>query len=720
MQQKKIFITSVVFFLGFCAAWVPQAAAEKTAPEHIIVDGDNVEYSGDGKEVTATGHIKVNYKGAKLTCQKLSVNIITKEAVAEGGARLEDERGVIEGEKIIYNFNKKTGTIIDANFRAQPYYGKVENIEKVNDNQFIAKRGYLSTCNFDNPHYRIVTKRINFFLGDKVQTQESTFYVNRFPIVSLPRYNHSLNDKLMHVQVMPGRSKNWGPFLLTAWRYNLADNVSGRIYLDYRDKLGLAEGFGSTYDTHRFGRGDLKFYYTNEKSELPDQGTSTDFQRYFLRWRHQWKVDPRTQITAEYYKIVDAKRMNLGTDYNVLKDYFPREYEKDAQPLSYILMHHAFTHSSLDFIVQKRTNRWYEQLEKLPEVKYSLPNIQIGETPFYFENNTQAAHFNYKYPVPSSSVNDIRMDRLDMTNKVSLPMRAAFVHLTPWMMNRETFYDKDVYGSAILPRTVFYTGIDASTKFYRNFDVSSNFLGMDINGLRHVITPTVKYAYNHTPTILSSKLKQIDTIDAIGLNNGVSLELSNKLQTKRKDQVVTLADVRVTSGYTFYQVDPTTNGKSGGDFNDFLVDMELCPYSWLRVDADATYDNPEGYFSTANYSFNFDIAKERSIGFGQRYLRKGTNELTASLAWRLTPKWKFSMYQRYNIGHDPAVKRGWREQEYVFSRDMHCWIMDFSYNIKEGEGSTVWWVFRLKAFPEVGFGLNQSYYSPQSGARPVQ
>ena len=178
--------------------------------------------------------------------------------------------------------------------------------------------------------------------------------------------------------------------------------------------------------------------------------------------------------------------------------------------------------------------------------------------------------------------------------------------------------------------------------------------------------------------------------------------------------------MRLTSGYTFYQVDPTTNGKSGGDFNDFLVDMELCPYSWLRVDADATYDNPEGYFSTVNYSFNFDIAKERSVGFGQRYLRKGTNELTASLAWRLTPKWKFSMYQRYNIGHDPAVKRGWREQEYVFSRDMHCWIMDFSYNIKEGEGSTVWWVFRLKAFPEVGFGLNQSYYAPQSGARPVQ
>ena len=161
-------------------------------------------------------------------------------------------------------------------------------------------------------------------------------------------------------------------------------------------------------------------------------------------------------------------------------------------------MHHAFTHSSLDFIVQKRTNRWYEQLEKLPEVKYSLPNIQIGETPFYFENNTQAAHFNYKYPVPSSSVNDIRMDRFDMTNKVSLPMRAAFVHLTPWMMNRETFYDKNIYGSAILPRTVFYTGVDASTKFYHNFDVSSISSVWTLTGCA-TCHSTVKYAYNHPP-----------------------------------------------------------------------------------------------------------------------------------------------------------------------------------------------------------------------------
>ncbi|MDD5431629.1 MAG: hypothetical protein PHO70_01405, partial [Candidatus Omnitrophica bacterium] len=51
----------------------------------------------------------------------------TKEGQAEGKARLEDKKGEIEGEKISYNFENKTGIILDAAFRANPYFGKSES-----------------------------------------------------------------------------------------------------------------------------------------------------------------------------------------------------------------------------------------------------------------------------------------------------------------------------------------------------------------------------------------------------------------------------------------------------------------------------------------------------------------------------------------------------------------------------------------------------------------
>ena len=50
--------------------------------------------------------------------------MLTKEGLAEGNARLEDKKGIVTGEKIIYDFANKTGIIYNANFRANPYFGK--------------------------------------------------------------------------------------------------------------------------------------------------------------------------------------------------------------------------------------------------------------------------------------------------------------------------------------------------------------------------------------------------------------------------------------------------------------------------------------------------------------------------------------------------------------------------------------------------------------------
>ncbi len=222
----------------------------------------------------------------------------------------------------------------------------------------------------------------------------------------------------------------------------------------------------------------------------------------------------------------------------------------------------------MDFLMQKRTNRWYDPgyLEKLPEIKYSLPSFPIGESPFYFDNSSSVGNFNKKNtstmtPTTNSTNPDVHVSRLDTTNKFSLPMKVAFIQLTPFVSNRETFYDKDANAS-FAARTIFYSGADVSTKFYRIFNVQSNFLGLDLNGLRHIITPTIAYSFNHEPTILSSSLRQIDTVDSISRNNSATLELSNKLQTKRKDQSVDLVDVKVSSSYVFK---PKTGEKRGSN-----------------------------------------------------------------------------------------------------------------------------------------------------------
>jgi lipopolysaccharide assembly outer membrane protein LptD (OstA) len=718
----KSFVICILSFIchltfGFCHL----AIAQDIKLEPIVVNGDSVEYGTDNKEVSASGKVEVIYKGAKLTCDKLTVNTQTKQGTAQGHARLEDEEGVIEGSKIIYNFQTKSGFILDAKFRANPYFGKAEKVEKVSDNEFAAFNGYATTCNLDHPHFRIGSKEIRMFPQDKIQTKNNAFYLFNTPVAYLPEFNHSLKEKTLHVQVTPGSKKEWGQFLMGAWRYNLTDNLNGKIFLDYRRKLGLGQGLGLNFSSPNFGKGDYKFYYTKERPDNLPENAPKDFQRYISRFRHKWDIDSRTNVVSEYYHIADERR-KFDLTKNVLKDYFPREYELDSQPLTYILLHHNFNHASADVIFQKRTNHFFDQLEELPLLKYSQPTLQIGSSPFFFEQNSSFATFNKRATAEEPVSDEVNVTRLDAVNKLSMPMKLSILRVTPFVGDRQTIYDRGANGAELPVRTIFSSGIDLSTKFFRLFNFKSDMLGMEINGLRHVITPSVAYSYNHTPTIPANNIRQIDWVDSLGPGNSANLSLSNKLQTKRNGLSVDFVDFLVSTTYEFI---PKTGDKLGSNFSDISYELKLLPYSWLRIDADAIYkhtgnrsDPAYGRFSNLNYDFNFDWGKDSSFGIGQRYQRKAGNELVFNVAHRISPKWKFSVYNRYEFGKEPdsELERGIREQEYTLSRDLHCWLMDITLNIKKSEGSTLWFIFRLKAFPETEFDIQQSYRKPKSGS----
>jgi len=730
MLNKANLCIRLLLCVFFLSCFVPAVclAEQQEVKAPVTVNGDNVEYSTDSKEVSASGNVSIVYNDTKLTCEKIKINTETKEAEASGHVRLEDKGSFIEGERIKYNFQNKTGVIVDANFRAYPYFGKAESLDRVSEKEFICNHAYITTCSYDHPHYRLKSRQVDFFPGDKIKIKGVVFNFGQekqVPVLYLPGFEQSLKrDRLMHTQVTGGKTKDWGYYLLTASKINITDNVNARLYLDYRNYLGTGQGFITNYDSKVAGRGDFKFYYTQERDKSGRLGTDVNapkvFERYLVRWRHKWDIDPNTNFITQYYKIRDSRRALYGTDNNFLKDYFPREFDKDTQPPSYAQLHHSFNYSGIDVVFQKRVNSWYDStqpdahVEKLPEISYSLPSIRVGQTPLFFENGSSFANFAYKYTAPSS--NDFKMARMDTFNKLSLPMKVSFMRLTPFVAGRETFYDKGVNGITVHPRTIFYSGADLSTKFYRIFDVKTNFLGLDINGLRHIITPTIGYAYNHQPTVSSSKLKQIDSIDAIGYNNSVTLGFQNKLQTKRNNATVDLLDFRVDGGYMIDGIDTATDSKLHGQLSDVTFNLDFLPYSRAKLHGDAIYAPKQNYFTQANADLSFAIAGG-NVSLGHRYERKGSKEMTFSTDWRLTPKWMVGFYGRYQFGDTTTEKGGVREQRITLTRDLHCWEIAFSLDSERGSGTSVWWTFRLKALPELEFDFNRSYSAPRPGAQ---
>ena len=137
------------------------------------------------------------------------------------------------------------------------------------------------------------------------------------------------------------------------------------------------------------------------------------------------------------------------------------------------------------------------------------------------------------------------------------------------------------------------------------------------------------------------------------------------------------------------------------------IDAELRPYSWLGLEADATYDARTGKANTANFDVYLAKTDAFRVAAGQRYVRDESSQATGQVNWRISPDLEIKAYERYEFETKES-----KEFEFMVSKAFSCVIVDFTYN--HGDGDTFFFVFRLKAFPTASFGLSQSYNRPKA------
>ncbi|MFQ5680944.1 MAG: LPS-assembly protein LptD [Candidatus Omnitrophota bacterium] len=723
-RRPKAILRMVFCLLSFVFCLLSFCFAQEEA---IIVDGDRVEFVGSENKIVAEGNVVIIHKGARLNCNKVIVDKATKDAYATGNVKLEDEGGVILAERMEYNLDTKKGTMFDAHVLSDPIYGRAKRIDKVSQNELVLYQGYFTTCDRERPHYRFKARRMDFFMGEKMTAHNLNFKVFSSTLMHIPKYVHILSDSRPQVTVMPGMYKPWGVYMLSAWRYYFNEGLYGRVHLDYRERKDFAWGVDTKYDTKKFGEGFLRTYYMNERSieskapwkealnrrfrktvlqddeiENLDRKTS-ERERFRISLRHQWEIDEANSVRAEYNRLSDG---------DFLSDYYWRENEKGASTSSYVLYTRLMPFSSFTALFQKRTNRFVSELEKLPQIKWDISGLEIGETNLYYRGTWEFASLNQKQASPSDSANHV--NRIDSYNKLSYPTKVAFLETSPYVAMRQTYYDRDKDSSSEgTVRGVFYGGIDISTKFYRIFDFYTDAFNLDINRLRHIITPTLRYSYVHDPTAPNSKFYGFDGIDSISKSHSMSLGLENKLQTKRGDKSVDLIRFITSSDYTLYP--------RPAKFGDVKFDFEAIPYNWVRFETDATYDREKRVISTANFDLALTGEKEEEkgtddyeffFGLGYRYQRESSNQFTTQLTYRLNPDWKFKVYERWE-----KENGGLREQEYTIYKTLHCWQMDITYNVRRGYGEAIYLIFRIKAFPGAGLEFNNSYHQPKPGSQ---
>jgi len=690
-----------------------------TPGKAIVVDGDKVEFFESEGKIVAEGNVSITYGDVLLTCDRIMVNTQTRQALCEGDVRIEQGgRGTLVGERIRYDFLNKEDEIIGGELDAFPWFAQAEETGKVGENEYLLKKGYVSTCDLDEPHYRIEAEQIRIFPGEKVIAKNVIVRIGKVPVLWLPYYYHPIIYSRAKVQFIPGWETDWGYFLLSAWRFYIKGNTKVDVLLDYRTEKGFAEGANLYYDFNDvgipyLGKGLFRAYFIHQN----DWGTykkgsfrSGDSENPELRERYQWKH--RIDFEPE---TVGMFEVNKTSDEYVLKDYFYNEYEENNRvPRNYMSIISTKSNYIFSLEVNKRFNNFYTVTQSLPELKLEVPDQRLWDTPLYYTTEMSVTNFEKDYAFETSPTENVV--RFDTYHKLSYVTGLGPVNFTPYGVLRETIYSNTRANQySIEPRFAVGGGLSVFSRFHRIYDVKSDYLGIEINDLRHIIVPSADYFHLRKPTVDKNKLYQMDEIDELEKENGVTLSLENKLQTKRNrgGEMKGVDFVRsiISVDYMFRMEKDNFKLKESGEFEDLKFELELLPYDWFYVQSKLEITPKNQAVKDGYIEASIKPNKDFEMAAGYRYEKKAPesrNQLTLDVSYRLSPKWKIGWYERFDI-RDGRIE----EQQFSITRDLHCWEVEFVYDLEGGnpfeDEFTFWFAFKIKAFPDLPLGLDRSF-----------
>ena len=593
---------------------------------------------------------------------------------------------------------------------------------------YTAHNGYVTTDDASDPAYRVRASRIKVIPGKSVQMWNAVAFVEGVPVFYFPYYQRNLGPHANNFTVTPGYRSRYGGYFLNTYTWYLGDVAGGKIHADYRERRGAGVGPDLNLHLGQWGEATLKYYYQNDRNANISTNTFPQFghmpenrQRFYLGWQ----ATPATNLNLK-------AQVNYQSDPMFLHDFFEGDYSRNPQPNTFVEANKYWDNWSLDALTTPRVNSFFNQIERLPDVKLTGFRQQVLDTPVYYDSESSAGWYrsfvtttNGFYPVTNGFYADSGA-RADTYHQISLPW--TFFHwlnVTPRVGGRFTYYSSrsTASGSDVETyRGVLNTGVGTSFKASRLWtDATNSFLQMD--GLRHIIEPSADYVFVPRPSTPAAQLPQFDgenpalllspvlfpdynSIDSVDTMNVIRFGLRNTLQTKRDGQLDDLLNWRLMLDW---RLDPKPGQSS---LNDLYSQAAFKPRSWLTMESQLRYDLDRGDLNLALHQLTFTPNNRWSWGIGHWYLRGATwgnniwtenNFISSTLFYRLDDNWGLRATHNYS-----AQTGRLQEQFYTLYRDLRSWTGALTFRVQDNVGGTqdftIAFALSLKASPSMGVG----------------
>jgi LPS-assembly protein len=682
------------------------------------------EFNPQTGEASAERGVIVRYGPVTLLAQKATVNQETGEVLAEGDVRIQNEAQLWTGQKVIYNF--KTRQMRTGEFRAgySPFFVEAAGFDANLTNQtFTVTNGIVTTDDYARPAYTLRARQITMVPGKRVEARGATLYLGAVPVFYLPKVVETLEYHKSYWVLTPGYRSLYGPYLLSAYHYHWNTNLDTAFNIDYRVKRGFAGGPEFTWNEEVAGQGGLRYYYAYDLEPGVNPNTLQPIPKDRSQFAFTHQVTLRTNLTAR-------AAVRYESDPYVVRDFYESEYRENVQPNTFVNVNQDWQNWNLNLNLQPRVNDFQETIERLPDIKLTGLRQEIGRSPFYYETESSLGYYRHLFPESDPSAGlayplAYEAMRADTYHQIVAPINLfGWLNLAPRVGQRFTYYgEADGPGATTDEegRAVFNTGAEMSFKASRLWRNAQSGL-LDVNGLRHIIEPSLNYAYVPSPSPEPSQLPQFDSdlpsywllpldypdynnIDSVDTQNTMRLGLRNRLQTKRDGAVDDLLRWYLV---TDWRLRPQDDQKSFSLLCSFL---ELRPRSWFSLSSVLRYDLGYSQLRELSYLATLHPTGPWNLSIGQRYRQSGefgpddigNNLILGSIAYRFSENWAVRATYQFEA-RDGRME----EQSYMIYRDLRSWtaalVLRYRDNRVSNDDLTVAVTFSLKAFPRFKSG----------------
>jgi LPS-assembly protein len=648
---------------------IPVKKKNRPAKNGFFLTSDHMTHDNDRNIAWAWGKVVIELDDRVIKADKVKVNNKTGNGEAVGHVIITRSDGTrIQAKRSRFNINNQQSRTFEVRGRlGDSFYIKGKEITRYTKEHYFAQKAHLTTCEGKLPDWTFEADSIDIVKGDRALFTKGVFKIRGIPILYMPIYYIPMNKERKSGFLRPswGSGGVEGVFFNNSYFWAIDKHSDATFGLDYSQNRGFKPAIEYRYTPNHYTKGSIL------ASFIDDKITNSTF----------WEVKAKHKQTLPY-------DFNFNGSLDLQKQGFNRNFSNSTSARaqrntdSYANITKTWEGSSLDIITRYRDSSQTGSdgtFAQLPQITYKTQNQIIGDTNFFFSQDSSFASFLTDLDTSPDIDDKFSLQRFDFSPQFSYSTRIApWLSFTPTLGLRETIYSKGLDVTNNNKRLGFFTresfNVSASLdgpKFERIFNLKNKY----IPKVKHLIEPRISYSY--TPDMDEedrAKIKIFDGIDTINRQSAISYSLTQRILQKERENVDkfnTREVLRFDISQSIDLIEATGSEESKNKlpFSDLRFDLDSRLHDNFLFNFDSTFNVHESALKTFNLAMGFNI-DSLYVFFDRRWTKGQDAFIISGIDWTINEGWDLKATTRYNESQDKFPEN---QLSLLYDNPCKCW-----------------------------------------------